>query len=589
MRFAQRHREHAKSWKSHTKALPDQARADAPYVIKDGSASGADRPFCLPLAFAAHNLLPNVREQALALFAQLQIPWHAGVDEGPSNHLLSSQVQCVNALTSMVDDPNRVHLAFGDLLPIAEVLEIEPERFLTFEFIGDTDYFNESPRGPRRRGAHCTSVDAAFTYRTPAGEQELALVEWKFTETYGRRRPQPDQDRTRAARYGASLLDPAGPVRSHLLPFVDLLQEPLYQLMRQQLLAYELERDPSTLYDTVRVIHVSPAENAELRGSVHGRARKIGATVDLVWARLLVHHDRFVSVDSSRFLDPSITSEEYAYRYALPVAEAAIPEPAMSRRDGTHFVGSGDSAPTPEEHLARAQVAAQLARALVENAGHLIGEAQLLRSNGGSPRAYALAALACEELAKVYPCIDSLNIGAALPVRGNSSWSDHAEKLITLASLHHAFLEDLDKVDPSRLTPWATQVHATKLAAFYVDHKNGSVTAPEATDLAATDALIELAQRCHALLLTVVAPLTAQAVVEYVAAAPVLESLLSGLPADPGDIPGSLGALRNLLSVAREVNDQMSADDVVGLLTQALLPVVEGTTPHRAEADPVGT
>lgn len=575
MRFAQRHREQAKSWKSHTQVLPKEARADAPYVRKDGTAPGADLSFCLPTPYAEHNLLPDIRTQALALFRELEIPWHAGVNDGPSNHLLSSQVQCVNALTAMVNDPNRIRLAFGDLLPIAEVVEVEPRRFLTFEFIGNTDYFNEAPHNQRTRGAHCTSVDAAFAYRTPDGGHELALVEWKFTESYGRRRLEPDRDRRRAARYGAALLDPAGPVRSHVLPFLDLLQEPFYQLMRQQLLAYELEKDPHTPYDTVRIVHVSPAENAEFRGSVHSRARKLGDTVDAVWAKLLRHPDRFVSVDSSKFLDPTVTSKEYSSRYSLPAPEEATPEPSASRRDGTRLIDSSDEPPTPEEHLARAQVAARLARALVENAERLIGEAQLLRRNGGSPRAYSLAALACEELAKVYPCLESLNDGAPLPVKSNSSWSDHAEKLLTLACLQHAFLEDLDKVDPSRATPWATQVQATKLAAFYVDHKDGTVTAPEATDLAATDALIELAQRCHALLLPLVTPLTPQVVADYVAVVPHLESLLTALPADSEDVPGSLGALRNLLSVTRDINDQMSADEVVGLLKSALLSVAE--------------
>lgn len=60
--------------------------------------------------------------QALALFEELQIPWHAGTPAGPSNHLVSSQVQCVNALTAMVLDPTRSEAAFG----AGEVLEIEP-------------------------------------------------------------------------------------------------------------------------------------------------------------------------------------------------------------------------------------------------------------------------------------------------------------------------------------------------------------------------------------------------------------------------------------------------------------------------------
>jgi hypothetical protein len=82
--------------------------------------------FCLPTEFADYTLLPEVRPSALTLFAELGIPWHALVHGGPCNHLLSTQVQCVNVLGQMVRDPSRLVRAFGDLLGTAEVLEIEP-------------------------------------------------------------------------------------------------------------------------------------------------------------------------------------------------------------------------------------------------------------------------------------------------------------------------------------------------------------------------------------------------------------------------------------------------------------------------------
>ena len=89
----------------------------------------------------------------MKLFAELGIPWHASVDDGPSNHLLSSQVQCVTALARMTTDHERIRRAFGDLLSIGDVLEIEPGRYLTFEDLGPTDYFDEAPGRRRVRGA----------------------------------------------------------------------------------------------------------------------------------------------------------------------------------------------------------------------------------------------------------------------------------------------------------------------------------------------------------------------------------------------------------------------------------------------------
>lgn len=307
-------RTRAVAWKTTTSAIPDEARAPAPYVGKDGQASGPPLPFCLPTEHAHLSLLPEVRHGALALFDELQIPWHAGTPRGPSNHLLSSQVQCVNALGQMVGDPERVQRAFNPVLDTAEVLEVEPGRFLTFEYIGPHDYFGENARGLRRRGAHATSVDAAFLHRTSAGTTELVLVEWKYTESYRPRGPQPRQDAERRRRYGAAWLDPDGPFADP----VDLdvvLQEPLYQLVRQQLLAHTLEQDHVLGADVVRVVHVLPPHNEAYQESLHGAQRELGATVSEAWQSLLRRPDRFTPLDPVLFADPQIKSAEYTARY----------------------------------------------------------------------------------------------------------------------------------------------------------------------------------------------------------------------------------------------------------------------------------
>jgi hypothetical protein len=84
--------------------------------------------------------------------ADLGIPWHADVDGDPSNHLLSSRVQWVNALAAMVLDPDRAGAAFGAPLGVKEVRPTEPDRFLTFEYIGPNDFLGEARGGVRVRG-----------------------------------------------------------------------------------------------------------------------------------------------------------------------------------------------------------------------------------------------------------------------------------------------------------------------------------------------------------------------------------------------------------------------------------------------------
>lgn len=315
--YRQTEKARATAWKLSTDTLPAEAKVPAHYIDQGSHPSSKFHEHCVPAEFAELSLLPEVRPMALELFAELAIPWHAGVGNGPSNNLLSSQVQCVNACGQMVTDPDRLVRAFSGPLGTVEVFEIEPGRHLTFEYIGDSDYFGESPGGERVRGSMCTSVDAAFVHHTRDGRVELILLEWKYTEAYRLRQADPAKDATRLKRYGTALIDPDGPVRADLLDFAFLLDEPLYQLMRQQLLADQLEKNHAHGADRVRVVHVLPPANTGYQRSLHRPAQNaLGSTVGEVWAKLLRGLDRFVSIDPAVFLDPAITSSEYVARYA---------------------------------------------------------------------------------------------------------------------------------------------------------------------------------------------------------------------------------------------------------------------------------
>jgi hypothetical protein len=317
--YAQAHNQLSIDWKQRSPVLPEEARRPGHYRGQHGP-----YPFCLSSEYASHNLLPEVRDGAIALFRELDIPWHDSVAGGPSNHLRDSQVQCVNALFQMVREPDRIEAAFGASVDIAEVLTVEDDRFLTFEYIGPTDYFGEGIRNgatsARRRGAHCTSVDAAFRYRTSVGTTELALVEWKFTESYELPKERTSaSDAVRLGRYAPALLADDSPITSGILPVELLLDEPFYQLMRQQLLAKRLEDDRVLDVDVVRVLHVLAPENVAYQDSLpRPEHRALGSTVDDVWSKLLRTRDRFVHIDPRVFLDPSLTSREYVDRYSPP-------------------------------------------------------------------------------------------------------------------------------------------------------------------------------------------------------------------------------------------------------------------------------
>lgn len=111
-----------------------------------------------------------------------------------------------------------------------------------------------------------------------------------------------------------------GLVRSDVLTVEHLVDEPFYQLVRQQLLAHALETAGAEGASRVRVMHVlAPANLAYQASLARPEHRALGAAVTEVWAQLLRTPDRFVSVDSAMLLDPVITSHEYAARYGAPL------------------------------------------------------------------------------------------------------------------------------------------------------------------------------------------------------------------------------------------------------------------------------
>ncbi len=329
MTFVQEARRSAATWKKRTPALPDAARESASYRGGDGPGL----PFCLPVELAKYNLLPEARDHGLQRFAELEIPWHHGRGGMPSNHLLSSQVQCVNALAPFATNRDGVRQLFGDVLDIVEPLEfggdaIDATDLIVFEWIGETDYLDETPAGRRTRGANTTSADAAIRYRTSRGTIEVALIEWKYTERYGGH--ELSDKRTsmdvRHGRYRPKFDDPDGPVRNDLLPFEDFFVEPFYQLFRLQLLASQMERAGEHGAERVRVVYVAPQRNAALWESLnrtsHVELAACLASADdplpvlAVWQAHLRQPERFIYMDSAALIEGDApTSAEFRDRY----------------------------------------------------------------------------------------------------------------------------------------------------------------------------------------------------------------------------------------------------------------------------------
>jgi hypothetical protein len=255
-------------------------------------------PICLPLAFADHNLLADVRDEALARFQQHGIGWHHGTPKPnnilwPSSHLLDSQVQCVNALLSLAATPSALLAALQRVVPEAtRLIPIEDESPVAFEWIGAEDYLGEARGRSRRRGRFVTSLDALCVVERADGGRTGVGIEWKFTEHYDESIAAVSPRGTdRRARYRPRYEAPTSPFAAR--PPIDaFLHEPHYQLLRQALLLGAMVEAGEHGIDRAVLLHVVPSKNRALRQTVPEGLRQLGdelgsQEMDTVWRRLL--------------------------------------------------------------------------------------------------------------------------------------------------------------------------------------------------------------------------------------------------------------------------------------------------------------
>jgi len=302
------------AWKATTASLHDEARSHAGYRGK-----GPLYGFCLPIEHAELNLLPEARTVALDRFAKYAVSWHHGAGGLPSNHLMSSQVACANALAPHIGDPEALRWFFSPVLDIVEVVKFgdpaSPDDYVTFEWVGLEDHLGERRGKTLSRGAQMTSADAAIKFRNSAGAIEIALIEWKFTEAYSGspvKTASPSNLR-RIATYLPFWADPKGPLND-VLGIEHRLVEPLYQLGRQQLLAWRMEVARELDATRVSVVEAAPTANAELWSGV---PKTLGTDLRDVWPTALRRLDRWSHLDTARWLAlDSPVSEEFRVRYA---------------------------------------------------------------------------------------------------------------------------------------------------------------------------------------------------------------------------------------------------------------------------------
>lgn len=260
-----------------------------------GNFAGKPREFVLEEP--AVNLWAGIREDVLDYFGRNRISWWRGEDEGPTGHLLSSQVACVNHLYAL---RQRRDLATALLAGIDhEVVQAElvDDGFVEFEFIGEKQYLAERSF---TRGTHCTSVDAFMIGRTEGGARRAFLIEWKYTERYA-----PGEDKYIPARsriYDDLIADPGSPFKGGVNPRA-LYYEPFYQLMRQALLGWRIAENRDHGCNSFRHVHVAPAQNVEFHRRVTSPLLK-GETVSEAWCSVLKDPGAYIGINPEKLMQP---------------------------------------------------------------------------------------------------------------------------------------------------------------------------------------------------------------------------------------------------------------------------------------------
>ena len=242
-----------------------------------------------------------------------KITWHHCADHG-----LSSQVCCLNFFAPLAQQPGLLSRIIGDALRIAppQMLPVEEgpdgeDWFVGFEWTGRENYLSEWHQGASSatRGMNATSADAVVKFERE-GEIETLLIEWKYTETYGAAL-NADGNPTRRLRYSNKLFAPDGPIRADLgISLEDFFWEPFYQMLRQQILAWRMQRAREDGARHVRVLHISPRKNTMLHKVTSPSLRRLGEDAFDVFRSVLNHPNDFLFRTTDEVFGRSVSAEQ---------------------------------------------------------------------------------------------------------------------------------------------------------------------------------------------------------------------------------------------------------------------------------------
>ncbi len=251
------------------------------------------------------NFFYKITRDAVQYFDINNIEWwsYNKNSNKPTDHMLSSQIQCLNFLYSFRNDKKAVlQLAklfepqIDDIYPT--IIDKE-EGFLAFEFTYNNDkLINEKSKGSKR-GKYCTSIDV-FLIAKLNNKKLLVPIEWKYTENYlffENKALEKNKGQTRQASYNQLISESKQLKTPTILAKSIYYFEPYYELMRQTLLVEQMVN--KGVADDFLHIFVAPIANTDLlQNSYLCELQDLFET----WKNQLEKPEKFKHIDTSQIL-----------------------------------------------------------------------------------------------------------------------------------------------------------------------------------------------------------------------------------------------------------------------------------------------
>ena len=91
----------------------------------------------------------------------------------------------------------------------------------------------------------------------------------------------------------------------HRLDFSELFYDPFDQMLREQLLADQIQKmqKEDDRIDIVTVLHLAPKQNSEIEKITNAKLLSLGETVTEIWGKIVDDDDKFIHYSLEEFFN----------------------------------------------------------------------------------------------------------------------------------------------------------------------------------------------------------------------------------------------------------------------------------------------